>query len=215
MERRKTVYITRPLSSGHKLERNLPLMVILKEVLKFARTSKDARYMIAHKSILLNGERVKEKRRAVGFLDVLSFPDLQKSYRMLIDRRGNLIMHEVSGEEAGYRPSKILNKTIIPGGKIQVNLDDGRNLLADKASGYATRDTLVISFEKRAVLKRLPFAKGMTAYITLGKHQGMIGILEDFAAGQAKVRTPDKTVTTPTNAVMIVGEKASSITFQG
>ena len=75
------------------------------------------------------------------------------------------------------RFAKIVNKTIVKGKKVQLNLHDSSNLLVDKDI-YATGDTLII--EKNKVKKHLKFEKGATIYLIGGKHKGATASLEDI-----------------------------------
>lgn len=210
IERKVTKFITRPYPSGHKMSLSMAIQPILKEVLKVARSTRDAKYILYEKQAFINGRQTKEPKRAVGLMDVLSFPELKKQYRMLINKKGKLLMQEIDAKEAAIRPCRIEKKTMIKGKKLQLNLSDGTCLLAEKDI-YKTRDTLVLNNGDNKIMQHLPYAVGATVYITKGKHVGNAGKLEESKDNVVKVKLADKTIETNVHHLMVVGKDASII----
>jgi small subunit ribosomal protein S4e len=70
---------------------------------------------------------------------------------------------------------KVKNKTTVAGGKVQLNMRDGSNLLADNT--YKSGDSLVLSLEPETrfkIIDHFPFAAGNMAMIIGGKHSGKV-----------------------------------------
>src|SRR3989344_2506025 len=89
IKRKGIKFITRPLPGSHKLEASLPLIVILRDLLKIVKTTREANYLIKNKKVLVNG-KVMERRFGVGLMDILAIKEIDKRYRIILDRRGKL-----------------------------------------------------------------------------------------------------------------------------
>ena len=81
----------------------------------------------------------------IGIFDIISLPKISKYYRILRDKKGRHKTIEIDAESAKTRLCKIGNKTIVAGGKIQLNLRDGSNILADNT--YKPKDSIVLSID--------------------------------------------------------------------
>jgi len=72
-----------------------------------------------------------------------------------------------------FKISKIINKKILKGKKIQLNLGDGRNFLSDiKCS---VNDSVLIDLKKRKIEKCLPLKEKAEILVFAGKHSGKKG----------------------------------------
>ena len=78
---------------------------------------------------------------------------------------------EIDADAAQERLCKIQNKTTITGGKVQLNLRYGANIIADNT--YKSNDSVVISLrpeDRFKIIEHYPFAAGNMATITGGRH---------------------------------------------
>jgi len=77
--------------------------------------------------------------------------------------------------------AKIKNKTTIPGGKVQLNLRYGANIIADNT--YKSNDSVVISLQPEdrfKIIDHFPFAVGNMAMVIGGKHSGKVARILDI-----------------------------------
>lgn len=167
--RKTTSYITKPNPGAHALAGALPLNLILKE-LHFAATSREVKKLLLAKQVLVDGKRVIDPRFPVGLFDTVEIPDTKQSFRMGIDLKGRLVM-QPAPKDAHHKPCKITNKTMNNGGKLQINLIDGRNIATDKAA-YNVGDTLIIEVPSQKVVKHLKLEAGAHVLITGGRYLG-------------------------------------------
>ena len=63
-------------------------------------------------------------------------------------------------------------KTTVPGGRVEVTLHDGRNLLVAANSPYKVGDSLKLDLPCQKVVGHLPLATGHLAYVAGGSHVG-------------------------------------------
>ena len=92
-----------------------------------ADTAREAKMIINQGEILVDGTVRKDYKFPVGFMDVIQIPKTGKTYRVLPDEKGRLVLHPISEENQNFKLCRIQNKTTIRGGRQQLNLHDGRN----------------------------------------------------------------------------------------
>ena len=115
----------------------------------------------------------------IGVFDIVSVPTIGKHYRILMDKRGRFRSIEISPEDAKTRLAKIRDKTVISGGRVQLNLLFGANIIADNE--YKPKDSVVITLteaegKKRfSIVDHFPFAVGNMAMVIGGRHSGSVG----------------------------------------
>ncbi len=178
IHKKERKFITRPLP-GQSLKLSLPLNLILRDILKLASNNREVKKILNNKEIFVNGNRIKEKRFIVGLMDVISIPEINKFYRILLNKKRKVVLKEIKKEESNIKLCKILKKTKIKKDKIQLNLSDGRNILI-KENKYKTNDSLLINLPKQEIKEHIEFKKNNSIYLIGGKYTGEIGILEEI-----------------------------------
>ncbi|WP_423792858.1 30S ribosomal protein S4e [Methanocaldococcus indicus] len=182
LPRKVAKFTVRPLPGAHPMSESLPLLLVVRDLLKYADNRREAKKIIKMGKVLVDGRVRKEEKLPVGFMDVVSLPDANENYRVLFDRKGRVKLYPT--ENPDVKLCKIKNKTVVKGGHIQLNLHDGRNILikvSDPTKAeedvYKTGDTLLISIPNQEIKAHIPLEVGKLVYITGGKHVGEIGKL--------------------------------------
>lgn len=212
VDRKANTFIVRPNPGAHSLDQGLPLGVLLRDDLELAATMGEIKKLLNNKEVLVDGIRRKDHSFIVGLFDVLSIPELKKHYRMMLDRKGRLILKEVSAQESSVKLAKVMGKTMIKGGKVQYNLHDGRNILSDGKGNVG--DTFVLSLPKAAVKKVLPLKEGSKIFLTKGKHAGDVGVLKQIKGNEATYSTAGQEIETAKGYLFVVGEKEMEIKLE-
>ena len=181
IKRKERKFIARPLPGPHALDSCITLNNLIKEFLNQAKISKEVKYILNNKKILINKVPRIDYRFPVGIMDIIEIPDLKLSYILLYNKKGKFFLNPV--EDANTKLCKIIGKKIQKKGKIQINLDDGRNLLLDK-NNYAVGDTLVIDLSNNKIKDHLKLDKDFFVYITGGSYKGNIGKLQKVIPGK-------------------------------
>ncbi len=181
----------------------LPVGVWLREHIGIAQNASEVKKILHQRDVLVNGRPCKDPRIGLGVFDIISIPKLGKHYRIQLDKRGNLISVEIPEESAKTRLCKIRNKTIIKGGKVQLNLAYGANILADNT--YKAKDSIVVTLgdpetgeDRFRIVDHFPFAEGNVAMIVGGKHSGKVGRIVEII----------KTASSVPNRVVLVDDSA-------
>jgi small subunit ribosomal protein S4e len=88
IHRKEGVWIVRPSSGPHSLEKCLPLLLVLRDILEVAETRKEAKKIISQGKVYVNGKVRGKDDFPVGLMDVISLPDLNKFYRVMPSHKG-------------------------------------------------------------------------------------------------------------------------------
>ena len=175
--RKAHFWATKPRPGPHSLERSVPLAIVLRDYLHVCDTAREARRILGSGEVLLDQRVVRDPKRGVGLMDVVSLPTLKANFRCLLDHHGRLHFSEIKATAAKWKLLRVEGKTTLRGGKTQLNLHDGSNLLSDEA--VATGDVLQLALPGLKVKKILKFGKGAPALVTGGAHVGTIAPLEE------------------------------------
>jgi len=171
--RKGTKYLISPNSNSRH---GLPLLIILRDMLKVAQNRKEVKKAIHRKHILLNGKTVKDDKAGTALFDVITIVPSKKNYRVILGEKGKFGLSETKDSEGGKKVAKIANKKTLKGKKTQLNLSDGRNFLFDSPAKVG--DSVIIDFSKKGIGKVLEMKAGANALVFAGKHTGKIGKID-------------------------------------
>jgi len=191
-------WTVKPKPGTHSAGRCFPLLLVLRDVLGLAKTKREAKSLISEKQIKVDGRFVPEYDFPVGIMDVIEIPKMNKAYRVLPSSHAILTLHSIDGKERSFKLCKIVGKTSIKGGRLQLNLHDGRSILIKRPEEtkekYGTSDVLRVSLPKAKILGQVKLRKGVPAIVTGGKNIGIVGKVSDIKEekeGQQKIVTLD------------------------
>jgi len=173
-------FITKTAPGPHNANA-MPIAVWLRDHMGFARNVKEVRQILHQKDVIVNGRPCSDAKMGIGIFDIISLPKINKFYSILRDKNGRHVSIEIDAEAAKTRLCKIKNKTIVPGGKVQLNMRYGANLLADNT--YKAGDTIILSLEPETrfkIVDHFPFAVGNMAMVTGGRHSGKVARIVDI-----------------------------------
>ena len=173
IKRKENTWVTRPNAGPHNLDSSMSIGTVIKDLLGYVKNTKETKYVLSASKIMVNGKVRKDLKFPVGIMDVLSVGE--DSFRIIINKKGKLIPIKIPSTEAKLVLRKVSNKTSLKDKKVQVNFEDGTNLLSKEK--YQTGDTVVFSDNK--VKDHLKFEKGAMIYITAGKQVGQVGVIKE------------------------------------
>ena len=161
----------------------VPLVVLLRDVLGYVDSTKEARYALDRGQVLINGEPAGDEERPIGMFDILSFAERDEQYRVFPGQGGRLSLTPISAEAAGSRLGKLTDKRQVRGGAFQLTLHDGSTLRrdAETAAAYSPGDSLVVDTESGEIVAHFAFEEGAMVTAVDGAHAGEIGRLESIA----------------------------------
>ncbi|GAB3413725.1 30S ribosomal protein S4e [Haloparvum alkalitolerans] len=195
---RKTETFTVKAGAGPHGEAGVPLLILLRDVLGYVDSRKEARYALNQDSVLVNGDAVSDEARPIGMFDILAFTEREEYYRVFPDEGGRLALTPVDEDAASSRLGRISNKTAVPGGDVQLTLHDGTNVRVDAedAGEYDTKDSIVVDNETKEIVAHFTYEEGALVTAVSGQHAGRIGEIDEI----------DVTLGSGSNAVTVTAD---------
>lgn len=172
IKRKGSAYVVRP---NFNINRGIPILIILRDMLKVAQNRKEVKKAIHSKHILLNNKTVIDEKNNALLFDTLTIIPLKKYYRIELSEKGKFQIKEIKEDEAGKKIAKVVNKKILKGKKIQLNLSDGRNFISNLKCHI--NDSVLINLKKEGIEKCLPLKEKTKVIVFAGKHSGEKGIV--------------------------------------
>jgi len=186
IHRKEKVWAVHPSPGPHGVRESLPLLVILRDLLGYAETRREAEIVMIEGKVKVDGKVRTDERFPVGLMDVIEIPDANQCFRVLSSEKG-LTLHAISREESKFKLCRIESKTTERGGHVQINLHDGRNLMIKAEEPlratdniYKIHDVLRIEAPNQEVMDHLRFGEGVLALVTGGKSRGLYGQILDI-----------------------------------
>ena len=176
---RKTETFTVKAGAGPHGESGVPLLIVLRDVLGYVDSRKEARYALDQGSVLINGTAVSDEERPVGMFDILAFTEREEYYRVFPGQGGRLSLTPIDEESAGSKLGKVVNKQHVPGGAVQLTLHDGQTLVVEDGS-YDTDDSLVVANDDDAIVARFEYEEGALVTAVSGEHAGEVGRIDEI-----------------------------------
>ena len=175
---RKTETFTVKAGAGPHGEDGVPLVVLLRDVLGYVDSVKEARYAVSQGSVLVNGAPVGSAERPIGMFDILAFTEREEYYRVFPDEGGRLALTPIDADAAGSRLGKVVGKSQVSGGDTQLALHDGSTLLVEEE--YATGDSIVVDNGDDEIVAHFPYEEGAMVTAVDGQHAGELGHIEEI-----------------------------------
>jgi small subunit ribosomal protein S4e len=179
--------------------------------------SREGKRILSEGKVLVDGTPRKDIRFPVGLFDVITLPLTNESYRMVQDEKGRLVLHKLN-ETNVNKLCRIDNKVTLTGGKVQLNLSDGTNIMG--SNEYRTKDSLILSVPDKEVIKHLQFKVGNLAMVVGGQHSGEIGKIKEIREVKSSRHNTvtisgEKEFETIENYVIVIGEDKPEIRLGG
>ena len=191
---------------SHATSKGISLLFLLRDVLKIAKTRKEVRRMTLGGMVKVNNKIRKDEDFPVQVFDVLNLEKAKLNYKLeIVNKKFKLV--EVSAKEADSKIVKIRGKKILGSKKIQMNLDDGQNIMT--AEKFSVGDSVLLNTKEDKIVKILPLKEGAKVEIVLGKHAGekgeLVGFEELVRGRNYQIKLEDKTVSLPYKTILVVG----------
>jgi small subunit ribosomal protein S4e len=218
--RKRDVWVAKPRPGPHALEESLPLLLVVRDYLGLADTTREAKKVINEGKILVDKKVRTEHRFPVGLMDIIEIPEAKERRIVLLDEKGNLILKKLSKKNTNTKLCKITNKTILGGGNVQLNLHDGKNILisvknpkSPKEDIYKAKDSLLIDLKTGNISSHISCKKGNIALVTGGAHRASVAkidsitTLEGPQSNTVTLTADKKKFQTIADYIFVIGEK--------
>jgi small subunit ribosomal protein S4e len=193
-DKKAFTWIKRTAPGPHPMRSSIPLVVLLRDVLKVAKTAREARSIMVQRLAEVDGVPRAAEDFPVGLMDVVGFPKADKYYRIVVDWKGRLQPMEVKKSDASKKLLRVVGKHVVPGAKISLTFHDGRNMYGD--NHVRCGDSILVSLPDAKMVEHLKLAPGSRCLIREGKHAGKVVTLNEIiqrkAGKPAEARVTDE-----------------------
>ncbi len=223
--RKTTNWAVKPSPGPHPWNFSIPLLMVVRDMLKLAETYREARIIIKRGEVTVDGVQRRNHKFPVGLMDIVGIPKLNSYYRVVPTTTKLFFkLIPVPEKERNLKICKINRKKTVKEGNIQLTLHDGRNILLKVKNPanpvedvYKRLDSLEITVPNQEIKDHLPFKEGNTGLVFKGKNMGKIGEIKEIRKERREyivtMETLDKgeTFSTTADSVIIVGKDKPSI----
>jgi len=180
----------RPSTGPHKLRESFPIILALRNKLKYALTRREVIMIVNRRAVEVDNKVRTDPTYPTGLMDVLRIEKTDESFRMLYDVKGRWVMHRISKDEAKYKLLRVqkiskAKKASIGRNSSKVGQEgtipymvthDGRTL---KYPDPVVREHDVVRFDlaTKKITGHLKFDAGALAMITKGANVGRVGVV--------------------------------------
>ncbi len=219
ISRKDKRFVVRTSPGGHPKKYSYPLLVVLRDVLGLAKTRREALSVLNEGKVTVDGRVVKSEAFPVGLMDVIDFPGIGRSYRM-VPRYGRLIPVEIDAKEKGLKLCYVRSKKTVRGSKTSYGLHDGRVIFPEAEVDIRPGDACMIKVPNQEFQGSFRLGKESLALLIRGEKSGEIATVEDLKPGTysrgsiAAIRFADGTASElPTDVLLPLGKQLPEITL--
>lgn len=172
------VFAPRPSTGPHKLRESLPLVIFLRNRLKYALNYNEVKKIVMQRLVKIDNKVRTDPNYPAGFMDVISIEKTNENFRLIYDVKGRYTIHRISPEEAKYKLCKVKKLQTGPKGIPFIVTHDGRTIRYPDPN-IKIHDTVRFDLDTNKILDFLKFETGNLCMITGGRNLGRIGTIMD------------------------------------
>jgi len=170
------VFAPKPSSGPHKFRESLPLILFLRNKLKYALNGSEVKKILNQRLVKVDGKVRTDSNFPAGFMDVISIPKTGEYFRLLYDAKGKFTVHRITSEESKYKLCRV--KKIMRGkrGIPYCVTHDGRTI---RYPDPVVKVNDVVQFDTGSgkITDILKFETGSLAMVTSGHNLGRVGLI--------------------------------------
>ena len=207
------VYAPRPSAGPHKLRESLPLIVFLRNRLKYALNGREVKAILMERQVKVDGKVRTDTTFPAGFMDVISLDATNENFRLVYDIKGRFAIHRITPEEASYKLAKVKKVQLGKKGIPYIVTHDGRTIRYPDPA-IKVGDSVKVDLDTGKISSFIKFETGKLAMVTGGRNLGRVGVIthkERHEGGFDLVYIKDSldnTFITRLNNVFVIGEGA-------
>ncbi|KAK6521999.1 40S ribosomal protein S4 [Arthrobotrys megalospora] len=169
-------YAPRPSAGPHKLRDCLPLIVFLRNRLKYALNGRETKSIVMQRLIQVDGKVRTDATFPAGFMDVITIEKTGEHFRLIYDTKGRFTIHRITPEEAKYKLCKVRRVQLGQKGIPYLVTHDARTIRYPDPS-IKVNDTVKVDLETGKIEEFISFDTGAIVMVTGGRNMGRVGVI--------------------------------------
>jgi len=176
LDKLKGRWAPKPSAGPHKSRECMPLIVMLRERLKYALTYREVKMIVMQRLIKVDSKVRTDMFYPAGFMDVVQIEKTNENFRMLYDTKNRFVLHKIAKEEATYKLCRVKKVVTGPKGTPYALTHDGRTLRYPDPEIRAN-DTVRVDVNTGKMLDHVKFEQGNVVTISSGNNMGRVGVI--------------------------------------
>jgi len=174
LDKLKGRWAPKPTAGPHKMRECLPLIVMLRERLKYALNYNEVKMIVMQRLIKVDHKVRTDMFYPAGFMDVVQIEKTKENFRLLYDTKHRFTLHKIESAEAAYKLCRVRKIAYGAKGIPYALTHDGRKIRYPdpEISAY---DTVRVDLEKGTIMDYLKFETGNLVMIRGGNNIGRVG----------------------------------------
>jgi len=169
-------FAPRPSCGPHKLRESLPLVIFLRNRLKYALNGAEVKKILMQRFVKVDGKVRTDSTFPAGFMDVVTIEKTGENFRLIYDVKGRFTVHRITKEEASYKLCRVKALKIGQKGIPTLLTHDGRTVRYPDP-GVKAADTIQLDLATGKIKDYLKFDTGNLCMITGGRNLGRVGTI--------------------------------------
>jgi len=170
------VFAPKPSTGPHKMRECLPLVVFLRNRLKYALTYDEVKKIVNQRLIKVDGKVRTDKTYPTGFMDVVTIEKTAENFRLIYDVKGRFTVHRITPEEAKYKLCKVKRVQTGPKGVPFLVTHDARTIRYPDPL-VRVNDSVQVDIATGKIKDFIKFDSGNLCMITGGRNLGRVGLV--------------------------------------
>jgi len=172
------VYAPKARAGAHKEQESLPLILVLRNRLKYALTRTEAMMITKQRLVHVDGRVRCDPKTPVGFMDVITIPKANDRFRLMYDVKGRFVLQKITEEGASFKLCKVTNVSTAANNVPVCSTHDGRTLRYPDPL-ISRGDTVKMDIATGKILDFIKFNEGTLVMVTGGANTGRVGKVVD------------------------------------
>jgi len=168
------VFAPRPRCGPHKLRECLPLLIIIRNRLKYALNAREGEMILRQGLVKVDGRARNDGKYPTGFQDVVEIPKTGDRFRLVYDVKGRFALVKIGEAEAHIKLLKIQNIFTSTGRVPVATTHDGHRIRFPDPRA-ARGDTVVYNLKEGKATELVKAGPGKIVMVTGGANRGRVG----------------------------------------
>ncbi|KAJ6444001.1 MYB DNA-binding domain containing protein [Purpureocillium lavendulum] len=169
-------YAPKPSAGPHKLRDCMPLIVFIRNRLKYALNYRETKAILMQRLVKVDAKVRTDMTYPAGFMDVITIDKTGENFRLVYDTKGRFTVHRIQAEEAEYKLGKVKRVQLGRGGIPFLVTHDARTIRYPDPA-IKVNDTVKIDLSTGKITDFIKFDTGAVAMVTGGRNMGRVGVI--------------------------------------
>jgi len=169
-------YAPKASPGPHKLRDSLPLVIFLRNRLKYALNAREVNAILMQRLVKVDGKVRTDSTFPSGLMDVISIEKTGENFRLIYDTKGRFTVHRITDEEAQYKLGKVKRVQLGKGGIPYLVTHDARTIRYPDPA-IKVNDTVKVDLTTGKISDFIKFDTGVIVMVTGGRNMGRVGVI--------------------------------------